>query len=646
MKKIYILSMLAMFAFMMPTFAQNGSRKTDASAKAKKLPYNKKYYTGLEGIDETKPDVPPSAFARVAAKGIGFTNYDLQSNAASKPRIVNLGGGKVSAAWTFGTGELAAGVPDRGTGYNSNTSGSFPAFGNKRVETARSGFTNICADAKGTEYTFAHASAPSGNKIIMSKKAAGATTWTQSDVPMTGVNSIWPFAAIGGTNGNTIHLVTRSDGSNTVKFQGIAGAMLYYRSLDGGTTWDKVSVVLPGVDSLSYVGMGGDAYTVTAKGNTVAIAYFGGWEDTSVWISQDNGNTWTKKVVYKFPLPLYKIDEGYDVALFPRGTSSVSLAGKNAPADGAIFTTDGTGSVFIDKNNKVHVMFGNMYVADTDLTDASSSYYPGSNGLIHWDETYKKDSLLYVEAWADRIQDDSITIGATGKLWWPYFNSATCWPSTAVGPDGKIYTVYSAPDEKRKTSDGDLYRSIFVINSNNNGKTWSVPYEIISDPKYLDPKTSDVDPEIAECTFPSIASITDDGKLHIVYQIDDALGLHVQGTAANPIAVSDNYINYVTVNIAELPSSAKDITTPATFDFTISPNPAREEVRLAFELKAPSDVKVTMTDLAGRIVKSNSLGRQSAGKNTYVLGLDVAAGLYFVQLNINGQIATQKVVVR
>ena len=634
--------MFAMFAFLMPAIAQNSARKTAKTTKTAK-PYNKKYYTGLEGIDDNAPDVPPSALARVAAKGIGFTNYDLQTNGCMKPRIANLGGGTVSAAFTFGTGELAAGVPDRGTGYNTNASGAFPAFGKKRVETNRTGFTNICADAAGNEYTFAHSS----TAIVMAKKMKGATTWTQSDVPTVApAGGIWPCAAIGGANGKTIHLVSRNSSSNTVKYDGIAGAMLYYRSLDGGVTWDKKSVRLPGVDSTSFVGMGGDAYTVTTKGNTIAIAFLGGWEDTAVWISKDNGDTWAKKTVYKFPLPLYKIDGGYDPALFPAGTSSVSAAGKNAPADGAIFTTDGTGSVFIDKNDKVHVIFGNMYVADNDLTDGSSSYYPGSNGLIHWDETYKKDSLLYIEAWADRIKDDSITLGASGKLWSPYFNSATCWPSATVGLDGRLFVVYSAPDEKRKTGDGDLYRSIFIINSGDNGKTWSTPFEIISNSKYLDPKTSDVDPDVAECTFPSVASVTADGKLHIIYQIDDALGLHVQGTATNPVAVSDNYINYVAVDIKELLVSAKDVVSPATFGFTVAPNPAREEIRLSFDLKTEGNVKINMVDMTGRTVQSVALGNQVAGKNTYLLGLDVPAGLYFIQLNVNGQSATQKVMVK
>ena len=70
------------------------------------------------------------------------------------------------------------------------------------------------------------------------------------------------------------------------------------------------------------------------------------------------------------------------------------------------------------------------------------------------------------------------------------------------------------------------------------------------------------------------------------------------------------------------------------------------QILLSYNFKDASDVKVTLTDLTGRVVNSAKLGRQTAGATTYNMNVDAAAGLYFVQLNINGQIATQKVVIK
>ncbi len=632
MKKIYILAFSAMFSTTALVAQSNKQLKMSNAAKNIAVKNDKKYLTGFEGIDESKPGVPSSAFARGVAKSLGSTNYDLQTNGSMKPRIVNLGAGKISGSFTFGTGDIAAGVPDRGTGYNTNASGAFLPMPTKRVESVRTGFTNLCVDTDGTEYAFAHGSATAGFKLIMSKKAKGATTWKQSDIPSSIPNGeLWPNVAIGGANGKTIHAVATTD----QPYQGMLRAMVYFRSKDGGATWDKKDVILPGVDSLGYKeGMDGDSYVVTAKGNTIAIAFFGGWEDTNVWISQDNGDTWAKKTVYKFPLTNYVPDSGYDETLLPPDP--------NRPNAKAIFSSDQSGSVFIDKDGKVHVVFGRMYVSDADVATAGTNFFPGTSSFVHWDETYKKDSLQYLEAFPDKNQNDSIDIG---QGYGTYYTSLTSYPSTAVGPDGTIYLVYSAIDELSLNGDGNNYRHIYIVYSKDNGKTWSKkPFDIISNAKYLSPK--DFDAEYAECVFPSVASLIDNGKLHIVYQIDDSQGLHVRHPTDETIDYTDNFINYVDVDIADLLVATEEVVAPATFNFAIAPNPAHDEIRLSYDLKNPSDVKITLTDLTGRVVTSANVGRQNTGVTAYNMNVNAAPGLYFVQLNINGQIATQKVVIK
>ena len=642
MKKIYILALAAAFGAT-SVFAQSNRRiQTPQNATHSTAEMNKKFRTGFENIQDSKADVPPSAFARGFAKALGVTNYDLQTNGSMKPRILNLGAGKIAASYTYATGDIGKdGMPNRGTGYNTNVSGAFLPQPVKRTESIRTGFTNLCMDVDGTEYSFAHTALnPVGYQIVMNKKTKGATTWKQSNVPIVnakaGLGAIWPYVAIGGANGKTIHMVALND-TDTMYNKMSGPAMLYTRSKDGGATWDKIGFALPGVDKDNYLEMSGDSYAIASKGNTVAVAYFGNWEDTNVWISQDNGDTWTKKTVYKFPLPLYKTDGGYDITKFPATDES---------AEGHILTTDNSGAVFIDNNGKVHVVAGRTFVFDLDLTDGVKRFNQNVNGFIHWDETLPKDSLQFVEAWADKVADNQVTL-QTGAFFGTYFHSATCWPSVAVAADGTLYMVYSAPDETRFDGANDLYRSIFVIKSKDNGKTWTKPYDIIDNKKYYDNKTADIESDYAECTFPSIAALIDNNKLHITYQVDDTEQLHLQfyDDTTNPITPTENYINYVDVDIADIVAT-EEVAESNEFKFTVNPNPVSNFVSISYELIKSTNVKISISDFTGRKIISSNFETQNAGQQFYSTNIDLVVGMYLVTLNIDNKISTQKLIVK
>jgi hypothetical protein len=70
----------------------------------------------------------------------------------------------------------------------------------------------------------------------------------------------------GGPDGKTVHIigVTEPSGGDFTgsPFQGINGCMLYNRSTDGGATFDKLMVQLPGVDSTIFASFGADSYAV------------------------------------------------------------------------------------------------------------------------------------------------------------------------------------------------------------------------------------------------------------------------------------------------------------------------------------------------------------------------------------------------
>ena len=76
--------------------------------------------------------------------------------------------------------------------------------------------------------------------------------------------------------------VTASSAFQGAPFNGLDGALVYYRSQDEGVTWDKMDVQLPSLDTSNFIGMSGDVYAIDARGETVVIAYFDDWGDSFI----------------------------------------------------------------------------------------------------------------------------------------------------------------------------------------------------------------------------------------------------------------------------------------------------------------------------------------------------------------------------
>ena len=63
-------------------------------------------------------------------------------------------------------------------------------------------------------------------------------------------------------------------------WHGLNGAVLYSRSQDGGNSWDIDTLVIPGMDTSSFLGFSADDYAIAAQGETVVIAYFNAFGDS------------------------------------------------------------------------------------------------------------------------------------------------------------------------------------------------------------------------------------------------------------------------------------------------------------------------------------------------------------------------------
>ncbi|MDQ3049214.1 MAG: glycoside hydrolase, partial [Bacteroidota bacterium] len=227
------------------------------------LPYKKNQSAGTNqdlfesyvyGLAATNTAPVNKAFTTAT---IGTTEYQNQTNSSVCNRIIKSSDGTISATWTMAQ---LADWSDRGTGYNYFNGTSWGAAPTVRIENIRTGFTNIGVTASGAEVVVAHEAT---NIHVASRSAKGTGTWSNTAL---GFPDVWSRLSVGGSNGITLHVISQTTGVGNPPFMGQDGAIAYSRSLDGGATWDKVRTVIPQIDSSFYLGFGGYAYSIDAKG--------------------------------------------------------------------------------------------------------------------------------------------------------------------------------------------------------------------------------------------------------------------------------------------------------------------------------------------------------------------------------------------
>jgi len=85
----------------------------------------------------------------------------------------------------------------------------------------------------------------------------------------------------------------------------------------------------------------------------------------------------------------------------------------------------------------------------------------------------------------------------------------------------------------------------------------------------------------------------------------------------------------------------------AQFAVNVFPNPAVNEAKVSFELANASDVTITVTDLAGKVVYTNALANSAAGKHSVQINTEAfAGGVYTVNFNTNSAIVSKKLIVK
>ena len=566
---------------------------------------------------------------------IGTTTYDLQSNASVDNRLIRHSNGTISATWTM-SAQFAAAYSDRGTGYNFHDGSSWGPDPTSRLESSRGGWPSVLATGSGKEIAITH-NTDNGYLLMTHRPSVGAGTWTEqiiSSMDSNGVYTdiIWNRAVIGGSNNETIHMVgvIAPTGLGGAIWNGLDGALVYYRSQDGGDTWDIQDMQLPTLDTSKYNGFDGDGYAIAAQGETVVVAYFGDLDDSVLLKSTDNGNTWTSTVFLDFPVDNYTTDAGIDL-----------------DGDGvmdSLYSTDGAGTVLLDDNGDAHIFFGNMRLLDADLSDGNTSYFGGTSGIMYWNESMGADdyannpisspslwysSLPQMIAAAQDLDGDGI-LNYVGIP--TYYLSLDCMPSAGIDNQGNIFVSYSSLMENADNGSQN-FRHVHVVKSMDGGTTWSNPKDVT---EWTDWGGAQ------ECVFGRMDRNVDD-KIRLIYQKDFEPGLAVRG---DEDIIDMNEIRYLELDTFELSGTSTNIANNSlNIEFSVYPNPAKNNLTVEFYNDNYEKTTFTLNDILGKRIKDYTFNTIT-GKNRVNLDLNnLKNGVYLINFNNNDIKSTQKLII-
>jgi len=631
MKKTLLLSLVALFSLSL--MAQN---RVQVPKNLRNISVKKPVHASVE-YQQTQNQSPVelNRSKAINTEEIGQSQvYDLQSNSSVDHRIYLFPDGTVGTTYTLGN-SAGPSYADRGTGYNYYDGTAWGTMPTARVESVRCGWGSYSHLGTSNEGEIIVAHTTTANGMRMSKRAVkGTGAWVQTNIPIpvgsVAANSaIWPRVA---TSGNNIHIICAGDTSSTTAtgFNGQHNPLFYYRSTDGGTTWDKAGVPFPGLDnSFCHEGFGGDIYSwAEPQGNTLAFVIGDNWTDLTLMKSIDNGDTWTKTVIYQHPYPCWT---DAVVTMLPDGVTP------DTP-----YVCDGAHAVELDASGKAHVVFGLMRVLNDVAGDGSSSYFPGIDGIGYWNEgdaaitSMNPDDLYAAEkliAWCQDMDGSGVLFdGYTAGENWPlYYLSLSSMPQLTI--DGNnIYLVYKSVVENMQSPAGQFYSHVWGRKSKDGGQSWCDMVELTAGGDYAQ----------IECVFPTLSKTTANNLLHVTFQQDFEPGLSVRGDLD---AAGSNSIMYLTLDASSdltcLFSTVNEVNLSG--NVSVYPNPTSENMNITLFNNKSTDVTMTVLNMVGGTVMTEKfVAERGASKQVNIKELPV--GIYLAKFETASGTFTQKII--
>lgn len=555
---------------------------------------------------------------------MGLSYYDLQTNNSTQPRIYLYADGSIGGVFTMSHEQ--SGYTDRGTGYRFYNGTSWGPEPTTRVEGNRAGWPNYGPVGPTGEIIISHRSA-TNPLYVNTRPVKGTGSWTELILngPAGASGLDWPRMVTTGPDNMYVHLiaVTGPTDLGGVIWNDMDGAIVYNRSLDGGVTWDGWQQ-LEGMTSTDYQGFSADTYAIAAEGDNICIVEGDSWNDLFMMKSTDNGDTWTKTILWPCPYNLW-----------PGGDSVPPY-----------YAPDGALALAMDKDGKAHIAFGHMRV----LADATGvqKWTINHDGLIYWNENMPPlpedldPETLYANGnYVGWVQDSAVIYNEPVSSLAYYYKSMSTFPAIACDDNNNVFLAWSSIIE---ALDVNLFhfRNIYARASIDNGATWRDTIVNLTGSIYY---------WGLECVHPSMSSTSDD-KVYVLFQEDDQAGLFLQSTGSGfqgQLSPTANQYRLLTPNKNDIIVPGVGINDPGKVTFLLSqpfPNPVKDITTLKLTLASPTDVSMNIYSLLGQNVYKNQAGVLSAG--IHELSVDATGlpkGVYFVSVKVGDQVQTRKMIV-
>jgi|AntRauTorckE6833_2_1112554.scaffolds.fasta_scaffold01662_2 hypothetical protein len=627
MKKILLLALVLGFGVsLMAQRAQLPENWRDISIKVDN--------PQLKVNDEASPNLgimnPQNSRLAVDEEQIGETFYDLQTNSAIENRVYRYPDGTMAATWTMGM--EATSFPDRGTGYNYYDGSEWGDAPTDRVEDERVGWPSYAGTEEG-EIVVAHTGI---DLKVSTRETKGTGEWNYSLFSgPDGHDILWPRIT---TTGNTVHMVANlpniTNGGEI--YQGLDGALPYSRSLDGGETWETQNIILDGMTSDDYIGFSADDYTWASNGDVVALivgSNFAG-HDLFMMKSEDNGDTWEKTVIWENPYS----DQIYDDII----------------TEDTLWTPDGTVGADIDSEGNVHVAFGLSWVLKTETGPESGyNYFPFAEGIVYWNETMEPfedenqhEALSYdnlvenetIVGWLPDVDGNgTIDIEETAQMYTYRPIGSSTMPTLQIDDEDNVFLFYATMREDLFSGEY-YYRHIYGRGKLAGHSEWGTDHFDI---------TGDEIHSFDECILPQAANILPgDESVYMMYNKDNTVGLALD---EDHDYVSNGQI-MVEISKSELLPVSNDNGIEVADKHNVSqnyPNPVTEIATIDVELNAKANVSFNIVNMVGQTVYTEDRGAVNAGTHQFKVNAnDFETGIYFYNVNINGEKTTKKMVIK
>ncbi len=550
---------------------------------------------------------------------IGETRYDLQTNSAIQNRIWAYDDGTMAAVWTMGFSDPT--FPGRGTGYNYYDGSDWGPIPDERIQSVRCGWPAYAPFGENGEITVSHSA---DNTLIFNwreNKGEGAWNEFEFEGPEGSAGLLWPRMVTSGPNHDTIHLIaiTVPTGNGGTIYEGMDGALLYSRSVDGGTTWDPENQLIPEINSDYFDAIGADAYSwAHPNAGKLAFVVNGSVRDGVVVYSEDGGDNWDRMEFYEFPW------------------------GGTPPDETMRFgATDGALAVGIDNNGKIHVVAGRMCWR---LEGGGRYYYPYSNGLLYWNEDMDPMDTVLVEGSSvylvpqqledegyliDKVSDpiDSLAADVTRA----YETSITSEPRIVFDEFNNIIVTYQKLAPGFVSGDFN-YRHIWKAWSFDNGATW----------EYKEDLTDDIYHMFSECSFPSTAPLIQNDLIHCVYQTSTSPGLAI-GANADHEYIDNNMVYLpIGINVGMEENTVNDI----KYVSQNYPNPFTNQSMVQVNTSSKANLKMVINNIIGKQIAVIDKGKVDAGTHYFTIdGNNLPGGVYFYTILSGNNSVTKKMIV-